>query len=175
MDQWCLAKQELAFDKGGEWAKSGTVQLELLQAMMGDNYFSKTPPKSTGREYFNIEWLKHYTQQLTYKFKPEDIQATLCELTAATIAKGINRYGFDHGDIFICGGGIHNDYLMERLQDNLSGRHVQSTAVLGADPDWVEAMAFAWLAYQTINHRPGNCPQVTGASRPTILGGIWQV
>ncbi|SDS96574.1 anhydro-N-acetylmuramic acid kinase [Halopseudomonas xinjiangensis] len=174
MDAWCALHTGRAFDAGGAWASRGRPIPPLLASMLADPYFSKTGPKSTGREYFNQAWLKARLQGFPFQPEAVDVQATLLELTAQTIAAAANEHNVAGGDLFICGGGARNDYLMLRLQQLLSDASVRSTEALGVDPDWMEAMAFAWLASRCISGRPGNLPAVTGARGPRVLGAIYQ-
>lgn len=170
LDQWIARHRNEPYDRDGAWAASGRVQKDLLAQLMTDEYFTKAPPKSTGREHFNLTWLE---QQLAGNLAPEDIQATLAELTAASIARGLKFLPEKIGEIFICGGGGHNRDLLARLCAQLPGIPVATTGKLGLDPDWVEAAAFAWLAHQTLAGRAGNLPSVTGARHPVLLGGIY--
>jgi anhydro-N-acetylmuramic acid kinase len=127
------------------------------------------PPKSTGFEYFNLDWL---SSTGISQHEPRDVQATLSELTAASIAAGIRMAAPETSEILICGGGIHNRDLIGRLESTLPGIPLDSTAIAGLDPDWVEAAAFAWLAMRSSSGLPGNLPSVTGASRSTVLGEV---
>jgi anhydro-N-acetylmuramic acid kinase len=171
LDAWISRHRNLAHDHGGDWAKTGQLIESLLQDLLTDPYFSLAPPKSTGTEYFNLAWLDKYLSHAHYK--PEDIQRTLTELTAVTVANAITAEGLAHGEILVCGGGVHNHYLMSRLQSQLPAGRVRSTAEYGLDPDWVEATAFAWLAERTLSGLSGNLPSVTGARRAVILGAIY--
>jgi len=170
LDQWIARHRKESYDQDGAWAASGRVQQDLLTRLLTDAYFSKPPPKSTGREHFNLAWLD---QQLTGNHAPEDIQATLAELTIAAIAQGIEFMPDKTGEIFVCGGGSHNRHLLARLRALLPGIPVATTGTIGLDPDWVEAAAFAWLAHQTLAGHAGNLPSVTGARHPVLLGGIY--
>lgn len=172
LDAWCLSCQGIAFDENGSWASGGKVDKKLLDALLADSYFSKSPPKSTGTEYFNLEWIEKI-YPIVAKTKAEDVQATLAELTAHTIALAIIREGYDSNEIYLCGGGVHNSDLTQRIQRHLSTANIFTTEKLGLDPDFVEATAFAWLAWRTINRKTGNLPSVTGARHPVILGGIF--
>lgn len=175
LDSWINHHQQHSFDDSGKWAAQGTVHQSLLKQLLSDAYFQQTPPKSTGRDYFNLTWLKKYLRLLPNKIKPVDVQATLVELTARTILNSIQAQT-THGEILICGGGVHNQCLMSRLQTLAPNEFsVYSTARYGIEPDWIEAMAFAWLARQTIMKKPGNHPNVTGAKKAVILGGIYEV
>ena len=126
-------------------------------------------PKSTGREYFNLTWLKNYLHPSQTR---EYVQATLSELTARTITDSI-KTNFSSGEIYICGGGAHNQFLMQRIVENAHGFSVNSTATLGVDPNWVEAMAFAWLAKQTLGKHTSNIISVTGATHACVLGRVY--
>lgn len=170
MDAWIQLHQQQPYDENGSWARSGTVDAELLNQLLGDPYLSLSPPKSTGREQYNLHWLE---QQMRGDHQPADVQATLCELTAASIAAALTKFTKQTEEVFVCGGGARNGYLMERINCYLEGCRLSSTAELGIDPQWVEAMAFAWLARQTLRGLPGNLPAVTGATKPVILGGIY--
>ncbi|MFW2438236.1 MAG: anhydro-N-acetylmuramic acid kinase [Arenicellales bacterium] len=173
LDSWSLSCRGLAFDEKGNWAASGKVDRKLLDALLSDSYFSKSPPKSTGTDHFNVEWIESIYPFVT-ELKAEDVQATLAELTAHSIALPIIREGFDSNEIYLCGGGIHNKDLTQRIQRHLSAAGIFSTEKLGLDPDFVEATAFAWLAWRTMEKKVGNLPAVTGARHPVILGGIFQ-
>ena len=169
MDAWVLRHLGKQVDDSGVWAATGKVLPELLGRMLAHDFFNAAPPKSAGREQFNMGWLHGL---LEGNEVPENVQATLLELTAAGIVKAAQTYckGFD--SLYVCGGGVHNSTLMKRLSE-LAGKPVHSTARLGIDPDWMEAMAFAWLARQCLENKPGNLPAVTGASGPRILGAIY--
>ena len=169
MDAWISRHLGKSFDPAGEWAASGTVVGSLLDEFCGDPYFELRAPKSTGFEYFNPKWLQQFAVD---RFDPADVQATLCELSAATIAIAIIEYTQNTQQVFVCGGGVHNTELMRRLSQRLSGATVRSTLTAGLDPDWVEAAAFAWLAMRTMNGQTGNLPSVTGATHKVVLGDI---
>jgi anhydro-N-acetylmuramic acid kinase len=171
MDAWTQQEQNRPFDDGGAWARSGEIQPELLAHMLTDPYFSLQPPKSTGFEYFNSDWLGTYASGNQYS--AADIQATLLAVTAQSITAAIECYAPRSGEILVCGGGIHNISLMDSLQQLLASKKWSSTLDYGLDPDWVEAAAFAWLAKQTLSQQPGNLPTVTGATEPQVLGGIY--
>jgi anhydro-N-acetylmuramic acid kinase len=170
MDAWTQLYHRQPYDEGGNWARGGSVDDELLNDLLADPYLSLRPPKSTGREKYNLRWLE---KQLSGEQSPRDVQASLCEQTAATIAYAVLQFAPDTEEIYVCGGGAHNGYLLERISAYLDGCHVTTTSDLGVDPQWVEAMAFAWLARQTLQGLPGNLPAVTGASEAVILGGIY--
>lgn len=170
LDQWIARHRDAPYDRDGAWAASGRVQKDLLAQLMADEYFAKAPPKSSGREHFNLAWLE---QRLAGNLAPEDIQATLAEFTAASIAQSLKYLPDEIGEIYICGGGTHNRHLLARLRALLPDMPVATTGILGLDPDWVEAAAFAWLAHQALAGKPGNLPSVTGARHPALLGGIY--
>jgi anhydro-N-acetylmuramic acid kinase len=170
MDAWIQLHLGKPFDQDGAWAKGGRCIDELLQALLAHEYFSRNPPKSTGRELFNLAWLQ---EQLSGKENPRNIEATLLALTAISIARAVKSCCDGAKEIYVCGGGAANSALMSQLAAALPGVQIASTARLGIDPDWVEACAFAWLARQTLLLRPGNLPSVTGATGPRILGAIY--
>ena len=171
LDRWIERHRGINLDHHGEWARSGEVNNQLLQALLADNYFKLPAPKSTGTETFHLQWLD--AKAGVYSLAPKDVQATLVELTAVTVAEAIDREGYSHAQLLVCGGGVHNRYLIERLTHHLPESNLQSTAEFGVDPDWVEAMTFAWLAKRTLAGLSGNLPSVTGADRELILGGVY--
>lgn len=172
MDAWIAQHLNHTFDKNGRFAASGQVYPMLLHTCMRDPYFTKAPPKSTGREYFNDKWLEKNIAIVNASISPRDVQATLVALTAYSIGDAILRHAPTNSTIFVCGGGARNTYLIETLVNYLH-RPIASTESLGVPPSWVEAMLFAWLAKQTLEGKAGNCPSVTGARNSTILGGIF--
>ncbi len=175
MDYWYNQHHTSHYDNEGTWAATGKVHTPLLNAMLSDTYFSSPPPKSTGREHFHAGWLNQILADQANNIDAEDIQATLCELTAASIATAIKTWGGRTPDrVIICGGGAHNTYLMARLRTHLTPIIVEPSTRHGIAPDWVEATAFAWLAKQTREAKTGNIPSVTGAKHPIILGGVYQ-
>lgn len=173
MDIWIEEQLAKRYDHDGAWAATGRVCDMLLTALLTTPYFKLQAPKSTGRESFNRAWLEKNLLKLTSILAPADVQATLLELTAITLVDSINGLSQSSKEVFVCGGGAYNAALMQRLVALLPNDTVASTAVLGVDPQWIEAMAFAWLAQQTINNRPGNLREVTGATREVILGGVY--
>jgi anhydro-N-acetylmuramic acid kinase len=170
MDLWIKLQQNQPYDKNGDWARSGKINHALVDLLRQDRYFDMAPPKSTGKEHFSLPWLYQYFDAFSHK--AEDIQASLCCLTAITICDAIKQYAPETDRVLICGGGIHNDYLLKLIQKRLDCT-VESTEQYGLHPDHVEAVAFAWLARQTLNNLPGNLKEVTGARSPVILGGIY--
>ena len=172
LDQWHAAHRQTSHDVDGQWAASGTVQPALLQRLLSDEFFSKKSPKSTGREHFNLRWLERLLGDAG-SCAAVDVQATLSELTAQSIAHDLKSLPAVD-EVFLCGGGCHNTDLVKRLTRQLQGIRIGTTEALGIDPDWVEACAFAWLAHRTLGNQPGNLPSVTGARRPVTLGGIYR-
>ncbi|MBS4051962.1 MAG: anhydro-N-acetylmuramic acid kinase [Methylomonas sp.] len=171
MDHWCRLNTGRNYDVNGDWAKTGQVQPALFQQLLDDPYFRQAPPKSTGKEYFSPAWLAAKLTDYS-ACQPADIQATLCRFSADSIANAILAHAADSSQVLVCGGGVHNRQLMAMLRNKLP-IPVLSTAEYGVNPDHVEAMAFAWLARQTLNGLTGNLCSVTGASVPVILGGIY--
>lgn len=169
LDAWTMKHFNQPYDKDGAWAQQGKTQPELLAHLLKDAFFQRSSPKSIGREYFNLPWLE---QQLPPDIHPIDVQATLTELTAHTIIDAIIALQ-PSGDIFVCGGGTNNQYLMSRLTQLARTHTVTTTQQVGIAPQWIEALAFAWLAKQTLEKKPGNITTVTGAACKTILGGVY--
>ncbi|TFH50176.1 MAG: anhydro-N-acetylmuramic acid kinase [Lysobacterales bacterium] len=173
MDIWAGRIRGVAMDVDGVWARSGQCHQRLLELLKTEPYFGHRPPKSTGRELFNLPWVDGYLARLGDEVAVEDVQRTLCELTVDTIAEAVHEHAPDTREALICGGGVHNPLIMERLAEKLRPIEVRSTASIGFDPDWVEAAAFAWMAARTMDGVAGNLPTVTGATHPVILGGIY--
>lgn len=173
MDAWIKRHQDAHYDRDGAWAASGSIHPGLLAALMQTPYLALRPPKSAGREQFNLEGLDATLGNLGQTIDPADVQATLLEFTALSLTDAINRECPGAQELYACGGGAHNRALMQRISDQLPNVRVATTATLGIDPDWVEALAFAWLARQTLHHLPGNLPAVTGARGERILGAIY--
>jgi anhydro-N-acetylmuramic acid kinase len=169
MDGWIKQNKSLSYDDNGSWARSGQVDGHLLSRLHADEYFLQPPPKSTGFEYFNLSWLYRHDINTV---RAEDLQATLCELTASTIADAIQASATSIQRVLVCGGGVHNSFCIKRLQDHLGDISVESTEYYGVHPDWVEAMAFAWLAKRNLQGKPGNLPSVTGADARVVLGTL---
>ena len=173
LDQWIAKSRGLPLDQDGHWADSGTVDDALLGSLLNDPYFCAPVPKSTGPEFFNLAWLEAHMQAAPAARRDMDVQATLAELTAASIALAVQAEAPDARLVLVCGGGSHNSDLLARLVRKLPGRQVSDTSLLGVDPDFVEAAAFAWLARETLAGRPGNVPAATGARSAAVLGGIY--
>ena len=172
LDAWIQSQRNLSYDKDGAWAASGQVDAALLKTLLSDQFFLTKGPKSTGREVFNLGWLHHHLFQLP-TLAPENVQATLLELTALTITESLQSAQSSTMELLVCGGGAHNTALMNRLAELLPDTRVSSTAKFGVDPDWVEAMAFAWLAHCCLESVPANRPTVTGAKGLRVLGAIY--
>ncbi|AHG75881.1 Anhydro-N-acetylmuramic acid kinase [Mannheimia varigena USDA-ARS-USMARC-1296] len=173
MDSWIEQHQGKRYDKNGEWARSGQIIPNLLIELLNEPFFSKVPPKSTGRELFNLTWLAKKLENFT-AWKPENVQRTLAEFTAKSIANELIALQTELPCLLlVCGGGARNPLLMERLADLLPNWNVTTTTEFGLDIDYVEAAAFAWLAYQRMHSLPSNMPSVTGAKKAVSLGVIY--
>ncbi len=170
LDAWVQRHLGLAFDEGGEWASSGHVIPQLADALVAHPFFGLAPPKSCGREQFNLDWLE---SNLAGNTPAVDVQATLLELTARSVASAIKRWCGVPEELAVCGGGAHNAALLKCLSAHLPKTRVLTSDTLGIGADWVEAMAFAWLARQSRLGQPGNLPAVTGAKGARILGAIY--
>lgn len=170
LDAWVQLHTGQAYDEGGVWATSGQVIPRLLNALLADPFFAWAPPKSCGREQFNLDWLYSH---LVGSESAKDVQSTLLELTADSIVSAIVRWCGTPDELAICGGGAHNFALVRRLSAQLPQTRVLTSNALGIDADWVEALAFAWLARQTLLGLPGNLPAATGAKGPRVLGAIY--
>lgn len=172
LDVWISMQGGTNHDDGGAWAASGRVDARLLGALQSDPWFRRPPPKSTGREHFDLGWLERWGNERLYAIAPADVQATLAELTASTLCEAIRKHAPDTTRVLICGGGMRNTDLIERIARLLPAAAIESTAMHGIDPGRVEALAFAWLARRRLHGRPGNCSAVTGASREVPLGAV---
>jgi anhydro-N-acetylmuramic acid kinase len=171
LDLWSQRHLGQAFDTDGRWAAGGRVDDALLAVLLDEPYFSLSPPKSTGRDLFNGEWLQHRLGP--HARAPQDVQATLARLTARAIGRAIAEHAPQAADVVVCGGGAHNTTLMAMLAQELAPRPVDSSARHGVAPTQVEALAFAWLARAFIERRPGNLSSVTGARGPRVLGALY--
>ena len=169
LDAWCLRHTGRAFDADGAFAASGQVDGGLLGRLLDEAWFALPPPKSTGREQFHLDWV---TARLGGGESPADVQATLLELTAATVAGALQAHQPGTARVIACGGGVRNPQLLARIAAHLPGARIESTDVHGLDPDFVEAMAFAWLARETLAGQPGSLAAVTGARGPRVLGVV---
>tara|TARA_R110002094_G_scaffold513_5_gene2536 strand:- start:119 stop:1240 length:1122 start_codon:yes stop_codon:yes gene_type:complete len=173
IDSWISRNHQQDYDPLGAWARSGHIDPQLLSKLLQLDYFEQAPPKSTGREQFNLNWLDQQLASVDHSISATDIQTTLTELTACSIANEILKHNLARAEIYICGGGAHNAYLLERLSYHLQPLMLTTTDALGLPADWVEACAFAWLAKRCLEKRPGSLATVTGAHAERILGGIY--
>jgi anhydro-N-acetylmuramic acid kinase len=176
MDAWIADQQGHTFDKDGTWALQGTINNPLLDRMLADPFFEKAPPKSTGRDDFHLAWLQKYIG--TENINPEDVQATLLHLTVYSALQALERYAPQTQKLIVCGGGARNTALMQCLGKTATeifkkGLDVQTSDAFGVDPQLVEGLAFAWLAWAHKEKRPANLPAVTGAKGPRILGACY--
>jgi anhydro-N-acetylmuramic acid kinase len=171
MDSWCMQHLVKPYDEGGAWAATGKVLPVLLEQMFKEDFFALPPPKSSGRDLFNMAWLQ---EKLNGGERAQDVQATLLELTCRSIAQAIQQHCSGAEEIYLCGGGAHNNALLALLERALPRCSVQLTDALGISADWMEAIAFAWLAHQTMHGESSSLPAVTGARHPCILGAIYQ-
>ena len=172
MDAWCLEHTGQAYDNNGQWAKTGTLIPSLLQALLNEPYFDKLYPKSTGREYFNSQWISAKYPDLE-KHATEDVQATLLTLTQQTISNAIKNICTD-AEIILCGGGVYNQTLVSALQQAHPQQNVCTTATMNYDPNAIEALLFAWLAAKRFNKQVIDTRSITGAQSPFLLGNIFQ-
>jgi len=172
LNEWIYLQQNINCDIDGAWSSKQNAHQQLLNKMLEDSYFHMPPPKSTGREHFNLSWIKEKLAEIEESIPAPTVQSTLCELSAISICNAIHEYSSNTDDVIVCGGGIHNKDLVNRMK-KISGLNVVSSANFGIDPDFVEATAFAWLAKQTLEGVAANVPQVTGANHPVVLGAIY--
>jgi anhydro-N-acetylmuramic acid kinase len=170
MDEWCARHTGKPFDDGGTWAATGNVSSALLNKMLDEHFFTLPPPKSSGRDLFNMDWL---TSKLSGHEAPQDVQATLLELTSRSITQAVSNYCQGATALYLCGGGAHNTALHQRIAALLPHCSVNTTDDVGMNGDYLEAIAFAWLAQQTLHGKAANLPAVTGARGPRVLGAIY--
>jgi anhydro-N-acetylmuramic acid kinase len=170
LDAWIMERRRKHYDHNGAWAARGTVIPQLLKKLLSHPFLQRRPPKSTGREEFNLAWVK---RALAGQERAVDVQSTLLELTATTIVQAIRTHCRKASEIYLCGGGARNRALLARLTALLPGTRIATTAALGVEPEHVEGLAFAWLAREALKGRPGNLPAVTGARGPRVLGAIY--
>jgi len=175
LDAWIRKNLGLDLDEDGKWAANGRIVERLLEHMLSDPYFARPLPKSTGTEYFNLNWLMTQLEaSASTDAHPADIQATLCALTVESVTRAIQLFAPDTRNVYVCGGGALNGHLIEALRVRMDPIKLEATSVLGLDPQWVEATAFAWLARENLHGRPGNLPSVTGAQQALVLGGLYR-
>lgn len=174
MDAWITRHLGMPYDKNGDWAKQGAVNYLLLDTLMQHEFLHRPAPKSTGREAFNLAWLDGILTQ--FNIHAQDVQATLCEFTAQSVAQEVQKYtrpsDTDSNCLFVCGGGAYNSHLLHRLTCLLPKWQIDTTEAVGILPTWVEAVAFAWLAHQTLHMHPSNLPAATGAKKAVVLGQV---
>ena len=168
-DYWIDKNQNKPFDQDGSWARDGKVNDELLQLLLSDPYFDLAPPKSTGREYFNAAWLENKLESFT-TIDAIDVQTTLIEFTITPIVQALKNYRLNR--LIVCGGGAKNGFLMDKLSEKLDDVDVRKSDSFGINSDFLEAIAFAWLAYKRVNHQSIDLRPITGVKQPSILGAI---
>jgi len=174
LDDWNRRHQGTEMDRDGQWAASGRVHARLLERLLADDFFALPPPKSTGRDYFNLAWLERALAGVGAELAPADVQATLLALTVCSIAAAIGRCAAGPNlEVFLCGGGVHNRHLVAQLKQHLPHAAIADTGALGIDPDAVEAVTFAWLARQTLARRAVPVAEITGADGAQVLGGVY--
>ena len=170
LDAWIMKWRGRRYDRNGAWAARGTVLPRLLKKLLAHPFLRRRPPKSTGRDEFDLRWVKRF---LSGREQAADVQATLLEFTATGIAQAVRSQCAGAREVFVCGGGARNGALLERLAALLPGKRIATSATLGVEPEHVEGLAFAWLARQALRREPGNLPAVTGARGPRVLGAIY--
>ena len=173
MDLWSMRVRGQPIDDGGAWAATGNVNESLLHELLADPYFSLPPPKSTGRELFNAKWLDERLFRYQ-RIAPQTVQRTLCQFTAASVARALRGQAPTVRELFVCGGGAHNRRLMSALADTLNGCEVRTTLDLGVPPKAVEGAAFAWMAHERLHARSAALTSVTGSMRASLLGGVYR-
>jgi anhydro-N-acetylmuramic acid kinase len=171
LDGWCERHRQQAYDADGTWAAFGKVIDALLDDLLAEPFFRQAPPKSTGRDLFNLAWLDDHLARHPAA-QPQDVQATLAALTVRSVAQAVQAHAPQLQSLYVCGGGARNGHLMRGLAQALPGVRVTTTADLGVPADQVEAVAFAWLAHRMVTRQPGNLPAVTGARAPRVLGAL---
>ena len=173
MDCWSRLHKIGNYDENGLWASSGTINKSLLETMMGDEYFSRKHPKSTGPDYFNYEWINKNLSTLSKKISPEDVQATLLQVTILSLIEAIEVLKLTNENIYLCGGGVHNEFLCNKLNEQSKAK-IGTTSDLGINPDYVEAICFAWLAKQRLENKKFNLSKITGSKGEVYLGRIYE-
>jgi anhydro-N-acetylmuramic acid kinase len=172
IDAWARKELGQPFDHYGNWAADGKINALWLQRLRADPFFGSPPPKSTGPEYFNLQWVASACTGLP-PLEKKDMQATLTALTAESICQAVTEHAPQCARLIVCGGGVHNKELLRQLTIGLTGIEIEDSSAHGVDPDYIEAAAFAWLAKQALENNPVSLPTVTGAARAVILGGIY--
>ena len=174
LDDWMQLNKSEEFDKDSRWALSGKEIPELLKDLLNDQYFSQVAPKSSGRDYFNLDWLRKYLSKYDSELKAEDVQATLLKLSVISISDAIMNVACDYDEVLLCGGGAYNPVFLTLIQELLPKLKVSTTTDYGFAPNCIEAITFAWLAKQRLENKTGNIPSVTGARSKTLLGAIYK-
>ncbi len=172
LDCWIQKHKGQDYDQQGQWAATGSSDTAFLDFLIEDSYFASPPPKSTGREYFNLQWLEKQLDNYGHELAPEDVQSSLIDLTASSISKAIQQL-ISKGEVLVCGGGARNTRLMQSLKSHLQSFTVTDTNELGINSDALEAIAFAWFAKQTLEHKAIDLSNITGSTQPAILGGVY--
>ena len=172
MDAWIQEKKKSNYDENGDWAQSANCNAELLNIMLKDNYFSLENPKSTGPDYFNLNWINRSIDNLEYEITSADVQATLAELTALSLVKSLKDLEVVDHHLYFCGGGVHNRYLMKRISQ-IAETSCLTTEKLGINPDYLEAICFAWLAFKRNRNVKFDMSAITGSNRDVYLGEIF--
>ncbi len=172
LDAWCQKHQGKPYDQAGAWGASGNLHAGLLNRMLGEAFFWQPPPKSTGRDTFHLAWVQSHAQAIGH-IEAVDVQATLAELTAASVGDALLRHAPDAAELIVCGGGARNGDILARLGRRLPGLRITTSAEHGIPVDQVEALAFAWLAQRFVQAETGNLPAVTGAKGPRRLGALY--
>ena len=171
LDAWVQNTRGFAFDRDGAWAASGQIAPPLLKRLQQDPYLHRVPPKSTGKEIYHLNYVRAACEGLS--LAPQDVQATLAEFTAWSVANAMERWGLLVGEVFACGGGRRNAHLMSRLAAHLPNHRLRRIDAVGIDGDFLEAAAFAWFAHRTVARQAANAPAVTGARGARVLGAIY--
>ncbi len=172
LDSWAQRHLGQPFDAHGAWAAGGQVLPGLLRLLLDEPYLAAPAPKSTGRDHFDLAWLQHRLQGFS-EARPRDVQATLAQMVAHSIANDLQRHLARPGELLVCGGGVANRDLLRRLGEALGAWRIVDTGQRGLPPQQVEAAAFAWLAARAVDGQPGNLAAVTGARGPRVLGAIY--
>ena len=173
MDSWSRAHNIGNYDDKGSWASSGTINQSLLETMMSDEYFSRKYPKSTGPDYFNLEWIKKNLLKLSNQISSKDVQATLVQVTVISLIESINFLKLSEENIYLCGGGVHNEFLCNEINKQCKAE-VRTTLDLGVDPDYVEAICFGWLAKERVANKKFNLNKITGSKGEVYLGRVYE-
>ncbi len=173
LDGWCQRHHNTAYDAAGTWAQTGRVDAALLADLLAEPFFARTPPKSTGRDTFNMAWVDAAVAQHKADSRPADVQATLSELTAVSVVQALKAHALGTHELIVCGGGARNSDLLARMARLMPQARMRSSDTEGILVDQVEAAAFAWLARQFMLRQPGNLPAVTAAQGPRVLGALY--